>query len=255
MAKLCLKISTKDENANYFLTSFVICKKRKDTIVELYIIDINDLVSKEQYTEWLNKVSSESQKRIRRFRFLEDAKRSLYGEILVRYLACQKLHIKNEDIKIERNLYGKPFLKGYPVFSYNISHAGKWIICVIADYPVGVDIELVKFINLDIAKRFFTKAEYEMILMETIDSQQQLFYQIWTAKESYIKYIGRGLSIPLNSFTIYKECSDIYKVDLDTSCIIKTINSFENYIVSICHTSLEEQQIEFRKIEMKEITL
>ncbi len=224
-------------------------------MVELYIIDINDLVSKEQYMKWLNKISDELRKRILRFRFLEDAKRTLYGEIIVRYLACQKLHIKNEDIKIERNLYGKPFLKGYPVFSYNISHAGKWIICIIANYEVGVDIEPVKFINLDIAKRFFTKNEYEMILMESIDNQQQLFYQIWTAKESYIKYIGRGLSIPLNSFTIYKEYSDIYKVDIDKSCIIRSIKLLENYVISICYNLLEKQQIEFHKIKMEEITL
>ncbi len=218
-------------------------------------MDINDSVSKEQYAEWLNKISDKSQKRILHFRFLEDAKRTLYGEILVRYLACQKLHIKNEDIKIECNLYGKPFLKGYPVFSYNISHAGKWIVCIIANYAVGVDIELVKFINLDIAKRFFAKNEYEMLLLESKDNQQELFYQIWTAKESYIKYIGKGLSIPLNSFNVYKEHLDILKVDMDENCVIRPIKLSKNYVVSICHNLLEGQQIEFHKIETNKIIL
>jgi 4'-phosphopantetheinyl transferase len=35
------------------------------------------------------------------------------------------------------------------------------------------------------------------------------FYMLWTLKESYIKMEGKGLSIPLNSFTIRIEDNDI----------------------------------------------
>jgi 4'-phosphopantetheinyl transferase len=28
------------------------------------------------------------------------------------------------------------------------------------------------------------------------------FYDLWTLKESYIKYLGKGLSVPLNAFEI-----------------------------------------------------
>lgn len=48
------------------------------------------------------------------------------------------------------------------------------------------------------------------------------FYNIWTKKDSYVKYIGKGLTIPLNSF-------DVLSGEL--KCLIKTINK-EGYIIS-----------------------
>lgn len=224
-------------------------------MLKLYVVDIEESITNGQYTEWLDKITDDQRTRITQFRFAEDAKRTLYGDILVRHLICQRLHIENKDIVIERNAYGKPFLRGYPVFCYNISHAGKWVICAVCDQQVGVDIEQIKPINLEVAKRFFTKNEYNEIMVEPKINQLNTFYHLWTANESYIKYIGKGLSIPLDSFFVLKKKLGIYKVDIDEKCTIKTLENLEGYIISICYHAILEQQLDLKYMKMKEIKL
>lgn len=224
-------------------------------MLELYAINIEDCISPEKYEEWLHIVTDEQRARIKRFRFLADAKRTLYGEILIRYLACKKLHIRNRDIEIERNVYGKPSLRNYCNFHYNISHAGSWVISAISDQLVGADIEQVKSIDLGIAKRYFSKSEYESIMSESKENRQNVFYQFWTAKESYVKYMGKGLSMPLNSFSVLGEKSRYCTIDIDTSCLIQTLK-LDDYVISICHSILEFQQLSIiRHVQLEEVKL
>lgn len=96
-------------------------------MVELYAIDISHTVTVEQLKKYLSLVSAEKRQRLSEFHFEEDMKRSLYGELLVRHLACQKLNIKNCQISFETNIYGKPSIKSFPHFYFNISHAGKQV--------------------------------------------------------------------------------------------------------------------------------
>lgn len=223
--------------------------------MELYVVDIEEPIFKDRYTELLNKLTDKQQTRIERFRNADDAKRTLYGDILIRYIACQKLYLKNEDIVIEKNAYAKPFLKGYPFFHYNISHAGRWVISAISDQTIGVDIEQVKSIDLGIAKRYFSKSEYESIMRESKENRQNVFYQFWTAKESYIKYIGKGLSMPLNSFSIFEGKLGYRTIDIDTSCLIQTLK-LGDYVISICHSTLELQQpFIIQHVQLEEVKL
>lgn len=51
---------------------------------------------------------------------------------------------------------------------------------------------------------FFSDEEVEDLNTRSLVGKIDYFYDLWTLKESYIKAIGKGLSIPLNSFTIKK---------------------------------------------------
>ncbi|AIW87856.1 4'-phosphopantetheinyl transferase Sfp [Bacillus mycoides] len=135
-----------------------------------------------------------------------DINRTLIGDLLIRSLVCQKYKISNEEIRFIYNEYGKPFVENFSDFHFNISHSGEWVVCGTANSNVGIDIEKVSEIEaLKLANEFFSDEEFYDISSMNSDEQINYFYDIWTLKESYIKTIGKGLYIPLNSFSIKKE--------------------------------------------------
>jgi len=145
-------------------------------------------------------VHPEKQERIRRFYRWEDSLRSLFADLLSRRLIIDKLGIKNRDISFSTNEFGKPFLKDFPGFHFNLSHSGRWVVCSVDKQPVGIDVEEIQTIDLDISKNYFSPDEH-MDLMK-MDDKMSYFFTLWTLKESYIKIVGKGLSLPLNSFSI-----------------------------------------------------
>jgi len=155
----------------------------------------------DEYKGLLQHVSLEKQERIRRFHVFLDAQNCLIGDILARMEICQITGLRNEELEFAVNLYGKPFLKNKPQIHYNISHAGTFTSCALSDQPVGIDIECVKEVDMRIAGRFFTAEEATYILSEPEDMRRrQRFFEVWTKKESRIKWEGKGLTKPLNSF-------------------------------------------------------
>jgi len=72
---------------------------------------------------------------------------------------------------------------------------------VLDDQPVGIDIEHIKQIEIKIAKRFFAPDELVYVVSADDSLLAQRFYEIWTKKESRIKWEGRGLSKSLPGFS------------------------------------------------------
>lgn len=154
----------------------------------------------------LSLLPHEKAERLRKFMRREDLLRGLLGDLLIRRLASDKLKHPPEALQFGTNSYGKPYIS-FPetasAFHYNISHSGEWVVCAIDDEPVGVDIEKIGSADIAIANRFFSPEEVGFLRMERDELRRQLlFYGIWTAKESYVKAIGSGLSKPLDSFSV-----------------------------------------------------
>lgn len=202
----------------------------------IYLSKINLSLSQQKFNTLLQVISEENREKCLRFKFKEDALRTLYGELMVRHVLHKHFSLKNEDIKIVRSDNGKPFIKGCPIH-FNISHAGDFVVCAFSEQEVGIDIEKIKKIDLDIAKRFFCQSEYEDLLAQNPTKQLDYFYSLWTLKESYLKWLGSGMSIPLDSFC--------FKVaDTGISCLdnIRKVTPFfkqfsiTGYKLSLCST-------------------
>jgi len=154
------------------------------------------------FSQYLQKLPEANQKRIKAFLRQEDKTRALVGQIMIRNAILDKLNIPNSTIRFEYNAYGKPALPGYPEFHFNLSHAGDWIALAVDSQPIGVDVERIKDMDMDIAKRFFSKREYTDLMAKQPAQRISYFFDLWTLKESYIKAVGMGLSLPLDSFSM-----------------------------------------------------
>ncbi len=166
----------------------------------LSAIKIPEVISLENFYYFKSVVTEERKNKIDRLFKYEEKLRTLFSEILLRYVLQNKFNLSQKQIHLKYNNYGKPSLCGLNNLFFNISHSGSWIICGVGDDNIGLDIEEIKEINMNVAKRFFTKEEYNSILAVSKQEQIQLFYKYWILKESYIKAEGKGLGIPLNSF-------------------------------------------------------
>lgn len=92
---------------------------------------------------------------------------------------------------------GKPFFPDYPHLHFNISNSGRFTLCAISSYSVGVDIEMIKVRN----PRLFTYAlcKEEWPKHKELGGDWPAFYTLWTKKEAWSKYTGRGLRQCLQS--------------------------------------------------------
>jgi len=205
------------------------CKTR------IYLSKIDMALSQETYDGLLQIISKENRERCLRFRRREDALRTLYGELIVRHVLCQQFSLKNEAIAFSKSNKGKPYVKDSPVH-FNISHAGDFVVCAFSEQEVGIDIEQIRAIDdLDLTKRYFHKCEYEDLLVLNASRRLDYFFSLWTLKESYMKWLGDGMSIPLNSFFFKITADDISMVDTnrDFSPFFKQY-SVDGYSLSLC---------------------
>ncbi len=112
-----------------------------------------------------------------------DAQRCMFGELLVKYGIKKRFNINQVDFNVTE--YGKPYVSKYTNIHFNISHSGDWVVCAINDEIIGIDIEQIKPIDINIAKRFFSEHEYHSLLLVGRDKKEEYFYRIWTLKELY----------------------------------------------------------------------
>jgi len=159
-------------------------------------------LSNEEFNLLIPLVSEERRERISRFCNIYDAQNSLIGDILVREALSEMTGLSHVHFICRTNEYGKPFLTNYSDIHYNTSHTRGIVACAFDALPVGIDIELIKPIDINIAKHFFSEDEIDYIFSASNGDELTRFYQVWTMKESLIKWEGVGLSKDLKSFSV-----------------------------------------------------
>lgn len=148
-----------------------------------------------------------------RFKFSTDVQRKILGELMVRAILAGKHNIPKENIHFRYSENSKPGLISYENIHFNISHSGEWVVCAFSALPVGIDVEKIRRVNFDIARRFFSEEEVNQLFSLSLPEQSEFFFDLWTVKESYLKAIGTGLTRLLNSFTVRFNETDIHLVE------------------------------------------
>ncbi len=169
---------------------------------------------------------------IEKIKNLDDKKRVILGEQLLIKGLQKYYNINYDDVNIQLNENGKPYISDskYSNVKYNISHSHDYSICVFSSNAIGVDIEKIRKVNINIANQFATPNEINYILSSE-NQVFQRFFTIYTLKESYFKMLGDNLNNIKNiEFTINNNtisCSD-------PKTKFTIINSIDGYIISVC---------------------
>ncbi len=129
-----------------------------------------------------------------------------------------------------RGWHGKPYLKRAPHVHFNISHSGKVAMCALHSAPVGADVELIKTIDDNAA--VLSLSDEELKAVQAAVDKDSFFYKIWTMKEAYVKFCGRGLGGGLKKLTVYPYGDDI--ISNVSGCKFALIDAVPGYQAAVC---------------------
>ncbi|MBQ2405694.1 MAG: 4'-phosphopantetheinyl transferase superfamily protein [Lachnospiraceae bacterium] len=199
--------------------------------MKIYAAKTSDSIILEKIIDMLDK---DRQEKVLRFKNIEERNRSVCAGMLLRYafLDCGYSKAQWSEVEIKYNQYGKPELKNYEKFCYSLSHSGKWVICVVDGQNVGTDIQKWQKWNINIAKRFFAHEEYERIIDKKDEDRDRMFFSIWSAKESFVKYTGRGIGAGIDQCVTDVELSKI--VSDDRILNIRLYEDIPGYSLCVC---------------------
>lgn len=195
---------------------------------KLYVMDVSFLEDPEEFEYWYEKMKPQRRKKIDAIKPEASKRLSLGAGILLDralreigiteyelvergsgkpYLACV-----TECVTDEASAGGKPYLSdvtGHPCdIFFNLSHSGTKVALGISDKEIGVDIEKIRHFKDSLIKRVFTEEERQLAQRSSWSSgsnssasdgacaePDEAYTALWTRKESYMKYTGRGLSL------------------------------------------------------------
>lgn len=194
--------------------------------MEYKIININD-INKAEILIFYNNINSSKKIKIDKIRNKKRKIQSVLGEYLLKEL-LKIYNISYSNINYIYNEEGKPYIKDYNIY-FNISHSHDYVITVISNKEIGVDIEKIRKTNISIINRICTNKEKEYVLSSNIDIEKRLF-EIFTLKEAYFKMKGLNLN---NLKSVEFIISNNNVTCNDNSINIKLLHIINDYIISI----------------------
>lgn len=172
--------------------------------MHLYMIKNAEQTWTDTHDTLLSLLSKERQEKVLRYRFDSDKILSLYASVLTRLALTRELSCTNDQLVFAQADRKKPHLLPDPAHPYPVdfsfSHTkGTVLLGVTKEGQIGVDIEQIQSAPFRIMPSVFHPAEMSYVEQAPADKKNQHFYEIWTRKEAYTKYLGTGLSKELTS--------------------------------------------------------
>ena len=157
---------------------------------KVFYCDIRN-ISDAEFSQELAKLPPLRRRYILSKKNIDDRKRSLAASVLIAR-AVKNFTGQTKEPVIAYGQYQKPYCTNYKVH-FNASHSGNYTAVAVSDSEIGIDIESLREYSPAVAKKYFTEGEIEYISAAKQRQQRdRRFFELWTAKEAYLKMTGEG---------------------------------------------------------------
>ena len=160
-------------------------------VEEFNMIYINDKLFDFDLKTALAELSDQRREQALRFKY-ELGQRTCVAAYLLLCEGLQKEYGITEKPVFEFGEHGKPFIVGHSEIHFNLSHCREAAICMIADRPVGIDIESIRTFKQTLVN--YTMNEEEIHQINEAERSDMEFIKLWTRKEAVLKLSGEGIS-------------------------------------------------------------
>lgn len=166
--------------------------------MQIYFLSVTDPTINSRDNRLLYLTSQERRNKILRYRFDLDKKLSLYAEAISRMGLSKSLSLPAWDLEFCYKEHHKPTVINAPNYDYSYSHTHSSILCAITETgKIGADVEGLQEAPFNVMKKVFHADEWEYVQDGNPSLKDERFFEIWTRKEAYTKYLGIGLAAKL----------------------------------------------------------
>lgn len=135
-------------------------------------------------------------------------------------LVSQKYHIPVRELIIKKLTEGNPIFEYHREIKFSCSHTRFGMAFSVGKVKNGIDIERIKELKRSVIEKVYNENEKKYV-----GNNKFRYYEVWTRKEAYLKYIGTGIV----SLRGLRDVSTL------TNCQIKfeTV-MYKEYVISLC---------------------
>lgn len=158
------------------------------------------------------------------------------SDSFIKKLAVEQFHYPNPIIL--RTEHGKPYflqVDDCTPLHFSISHTDDLLFAVFSSSPIGLDVENIER-NVDYTK-WIARIESNF-LAQSLEE----FLQLWTAKESVVKFLGESLATCAKHIACPPAHSQVFFCDKPLPVYVTHL-FYEQYLVAVCAT--EEKVYQF----------
>jgi len=170
----------------------------------IWLVRLRESIPPPLERQWRGLLSPEEEAADRRFRVEPARRQHLAARVLVRTTLSRYADIDPRDWEFRPGPQGRPEIDGpagAPALRFNLSHTRGLVACLVTlELDAGVDVERPSREIRDplaLARHGFAPAEREALRRLSGSARRELFCDLWTLKEAYVKARGAGfLALP-----------------------------------------------------------